>query len=188
MKINGNAIRQGNVIDHNGKLWIAVKISHVKPGKGGAFAQVELKNIRDNTKLNERFRSSETVERVILSEKEASYLYNENETFIFMDTVTFEQYYIAKSLINDTFSFLKEGMIVTISLYEDEAISIKLPETLTVIVAEADAVIKGQTVSSSFKPAILENGIRIMVPAHIERGTKIVIKTETLTYLERAKG
>ena len=188
MKINGNAIRQGNVIEHNGKLWIAVKISHVKPGKGGAFAQVELKNIRDNTKLNERFRSSETVERVILSEKVATYLYNENETFIFMDSVTFEQYNISKTLINETFSFLEEGMIVTISLYEDEAISIKLPETITVKVEEADAVIKGQTASSSFKPAIIGNGLRIMVPGHIERGSKIVIKTETLSYLERAKG
>ena len=188
MKINGNVIRQGNVIEHNGKLWVAVKISHVKPGKGGAFVQVELKNIKDNTKLNERFRSSETVERVILNEKEASYIYEENNSFIFMDTETFEQYHISKLLINESSSFLKEGMVVTLSFYEDDPISLKLPETLKVKVEEADSVIKGQTVSSSFKPAILENGVRVMVPGHIERGTFIIIKTDTLTYLERAKG
>ena len=188
MKINGNTIRQGNIIEHNGKLWVAVKISHVKPGKGGAFVQVELKSIKDNTKLNERFRSSETVERVILNEKETSYLYQENDTFVFMDTETFEQTHVSKSLIKDAGKFLKEGMIVTLSFYENDPIAVKLPETITVKVEEADAVIKGQTVSSSFKPAILENGVRVMVPSHIERGTNIIIKTDSLTYLERAKG
>ena len=187
MKINGNAIRQGNVIEHNGGLWIAIKTSHVKPGKGGAFAQIELKNLRDNSKLNERFRSSETVERVILDEKKATFLYEEDNLYVFMDSVTFEQTMISKDLLESQGVFLKDGMEVTLNLFEEEAISVILPDTITMKVLEADAVVKGQTASSSYKPAIIENGLRIMVPPHIESGTKIVIKPEDSSYVERAK-
>ena len=187
MKINGNSIKQGNVIEHNGGLWIAIKTAHVKPGKGGAFAQIELRNLRDNTKLNERFRSSETVERIILNERKATYLYDEDDLLIFMDSETFEQKMIPKNFIGEQEKFLKDGMEVMLNLYEDEPISIHLPDTVIMKVVESDAVIKGQTASSSYKPAILENGIRVMVPPHIEAGTKIVVKPEDSSYVERAK-
>ena len=188
MKINGNAIKQGNVIEHKGGLWVAVKTSHVKPGKGGAFAQVELKNLRDNTKLNERFRSSETVERVILQENKATFLYEEGDSLIFMDSKTYEQKMISKSLVEDKKDLLEDGMEVIINLYEEEAISIELPDTVTVEIIEADAVVKGQTASSSYKPATIKNGMRILVPPHIEAGSTIIIKTEDCSYVERAKG
>ena len=187
MKINGNAIKQGNVIEHKGSLWVAIKTSHVKPGKGGAFAQVELKNLRNNTKLNERFRSSETVERIILEEKKASYLYEENDKIVFMDANTYEQKFIPKDLIGDKFKLLEGGMEIILNVFEDEIISIKLPDTVVVKILEADAVVKGQTASSSYKPAIIQENIRILVPPHIEAGSKIVIKTEDLSYVERAK-
>ena len=182
MKINGNAIKQGNVIEHKGGLWVAVKTSHVKPGKGGAFAQVELKNLRDNTKLNERFRSSETVERVILQENKATFLYEEGDSLIFMDSKTYEQKMISKSLVEDKKDLLEDGMEVIINLYEEEAISIELPDTVTVEIIAADAVVKGQTASSSYKPATIKNGMRALVPPHI------IIKTEDCSYVERAKG
>ena len=188
MKINGNAIKQGNVIEHKGGLWVAVKTSHVKPGKGGAFAQVELKNLRDNTKLNERFRSSETVERVILQENKATFLYEEGDSLIFMDSKTYEQKMISKSLVEDKKDLLEDGMEVIINLYEEEAISIELPDTVTVEIIAADAVVKGQTASSSYKPATIKNGMRVLVPPHIETGSKIIIITEDCSYVERAKG
>ena len=187
MKINGNAIKQGNVIEHKGSLWVAVKTSHVKPGKGGAFAQVELKNLRNNTKLNERFRSSETVERIILEEKNATYLYEENDTLIFMDIETYDQKSISRELIGNKYQLLEDGMEVILNTFEDEVISIQLPDTIKVEIFEADAVIKGQTASSSYKPATIKNDIRILVPPHIEKGTKVIIKTEDLSYVERAK-
>ena len=176
MKINGNAIKPGNVISHNGRIWVAVKTSHVKPGKGGAFAQVELRDIRDGTKLNERFRATESVERVILDEIECSYLYNEGETHIFMHSETFEQISVSKEMIGEAEAFLQDGMIVSVSLYNGEPISATLPDYTTVTIIEADAVVKGQTASSSYKPAIADNGVRIMVPPFIDTGTKIVVK------------
>ena len=187
MKINGNAIKQGNVIEHKGALWVAVKTSHVKPGKGGAFAQVELKNLRDNTKLNERFRSSETVERVILEEKKATYLYEDGDKLVFMDAISFEQKFLLKELIGEKSELLEDGMEVILNSFNDEVISVDLPDTIIVEILEADAVVKGQTASSSYKPAKIKNGIRILVPAHIEKGTKIVIKTEDRSYVERSK-
>ena len=187
MKINGNAIKQGNVIEHKGSLWIAVKTRHVKPGKGGAFAQVELKNLRNNTKLNERFRSSETVERIILEEKNATYLYEENDVLIFMDIESYDQKSISRELIGNKYQLLEDGMEVILNTFEDEVISIQLPDTIKVEIFEADAVVKGQTASSSYKPATIKNDIRILVPPHIEKGTKVVIKTEDLSYVERAK-
>ena len=187
MKINGNAIKPGNVINHNGRLWVAAKTSHVKPGKGGAFAQVELRDIRDGTKLNERFRSTESVERVILDEIECSYLYKEGEAHIFMHSETFEQISIATEMIGETVAFLQDGMIVSVSMYDGEPISATLPDQTTVTIIEADAVVKGQTASSSYKPAIADNGVRVMVPPFIEKGTRIVVKIEDSTYIERAK-
>jgi elongation factor P len=187
MKLNGNAIRPGNVIEHNNRLWVAVKTSHVKPGKGGAFAQVELRDIRDGTKLNERFRSSETVERVILTESTSTYLYAEDDKLVFMDSQTFDQVAVPESMVGEQAEYLQDGMAVTINSYEGEPISIELPPTVTVTVLEADAVIKGQTASSSYKPAVVDGGIRIMVPPHIEAGTRIVVKPEDGSYVERAK-
>lgn len=187
MKLNGNAIRPGNVINHNNRLWVAVKISHVKPGKGGAFAQVELRDIRDGTKLNERFRSSETVERVILTESTSTFLYGEDDNLIFMDTETFEQIAVASAMVGDQAAWLQDGMEVTVNSHEGEPISIELPDTVAVEVLEADAVVKGQTASSSYKPAIVEGGMKVMVPPHIEAGTRIVVKPEDGSYVERAK-
>ena len=187
MKINGNAIKQGNVIEHKGALWVAVKTSHVKPGKGGAFAQVELKNLRDNTKLNERFRSSETVERVILEEKKATYLYEDGDKLVFMDAISFEQKFLLKELIGEKSELLEDGMEVILNSFNDEVISVDLPDTIIVEILEADAVVKGQTASSSYKPAKIKNWIRILVPPHIETGTKVVIKTEDRSYVERSK-
>ena len=157
MKLNGNAVKPGNVIEHNGRLWTAVKVSHVKPGKGGAFAQIELRDIRDGTKLNERFRSSETVERVILDENECTFLYADNDQLVFMHAETFEQITITADMVGDRAAFLKDGMVITMSSYEDDPISIDLPDTVVMQVVEADAVVKGQTASSSYKPAVLEN-------------------------------
>ena len=188
MRINGNAVRPGMVIEHQGRLWRAVKIQHTQPGKGGAYLQVELKDIRDGTKLNERFRSSENVERVRLDQKEFQFLYGDGDMFTFMDTETYDQVSLNKDLIGeDQLAFLQDGMNVQVESFENEPISVQLPETVTLEVTEADAVIKGQTAAASYKPAMLENGVRVMVPPHIEMGTRIVINTADLSYVERAK-
>ena len=187
MKLNGNAIRPGNVIEHKARLWVVVKISHVKPGKGGAFAQVELRDIREGTKLNERFRATESVERVILDEASCTYLYAEGTNHIFMHGETFEQFTISEDMVGEQVAFLQDGMNVTLMSHEGEPISITLPEQVVVTVIEADAVVKGQTASSSYKPAMVDNGQRVMVPPHVEPGTRIVVKTEDATYVERAK-
>ena len=188
MKINGNAIRPGNLIEHNGRLWVAVKTQHTQPGKGGAYAQVELKDIRSGTKLNERFRASESVERVRLDEKEYQYLFSDGDDYVFMDQENFEQVSLHKDVVGEnTVGYLQDGMAVTINSYEDEIINMKIPDTVVMEVVEADAVVKGQTASSSFKPGTLENGQKIMLPPHIASGTKVVVNTEDGTYLERAK-
>ena len=187
MKINANSVKIGNVLNHNKELWSVIKLNHVKPGKGGAFIQAELKNIKDNRKLNERFRSNENLERVILDEKKGSFLYNKAEDYIFMDTENFEEVIINEQIIGDQINFLTNGMEVIINSYNNQVLSINLPETCEVEVLEADAVIKGQTVSSSFKPAIVDNNVKIMVPGHIEVGSKIIIRPEDRTYVEKAK-
>ena len=187
MKINGNEIRPGNVIQHKGGLWVAVKTQAVKPGKGPAYAQVELKNLIDGTKLNERFRSSETVERVRLDEHEYQYLFAENDSVTLMDNQTYEQISVAKDLIGAPAVFLQDGMTVTVMSYEGETISVALPDTVVMTITEADPVVKGQTASSSYKPGVLENGERIMVPPHIESGTRVVVNTADGSYVERAK-
>jgi elongation factor P len=187
MKINGNSIKPGNIIEHQGKLWRAVKTMHTQPGKGGAYLQVELKDIRTGTKLNERFRSSETVERVRLDEHEYQYLFADGDDYTFMEQETYEQITLNAELIGEPAVFLQEGMVVTVSSYEGSPISVSLPETVTMELVEADAVVKGQTASSSYKPGKLENGVRVMIPPHIAAGTRIVVNTADATYVERAK-
>lgn len=187
MKINGNDIRPGNIIEHKSRLWVATKIQHTQPGKGGAYMQVELKDIRSGTKLNERFRSSETVERVRLDEKEYQYLYGADDELTFMDQETFDQITVNHSVVGEPAVYLQEGMIVTVSSYEGEIVGISLPDTAIVKIVEAEPVVKGQTAASSYKPAILENGVRVMVPPHVESGTRIVVNTADNTYVERAK-
>ncbi len=176
------------VIEHQGSLWRAVKIQHTQPGKGGAYLQVELKDIRTGTKLNERFRSSETVERARLDQKEHQFLYADGAMLTFMDNETFDQITLDKDLLGeDQIPFLQDNMTVTIESHEGNPIGVQLPDTVSLAVTEADAVIKGQTASSSYKPAMLENGIRCMVPPHIEAGTRIVVNTSDGSYVERAK-
>ena len=188
MKINGNAIRPGNVIEHKDRLWRAVKIQHTQPGKGGAYLQVELKDIRDGTKLNERFRASEDVERVRLDQRPYQYLYAEGDDMVtFMDNETYDQITVAKDLIGEPAVFLQDGMEVTIESYEGEPISVILPDSVVMEVVEADPVVKGQTAASSYKPALLENGVKILVPPHIEAGTRVVVHTADASYAERAK-
>jgi elongation factor P len=187
MKINGNAIRPGNVIEHDGRLWRAVKIMHTQPGKGGAYLQVELKEIRDGTKRNERFRSSETVERVRLDEKTYQFLFADGDLYTFMDQDNFEQITLPEEMIGEPAAFLQDGMVVTVESYEGSPISVELPETVVMEIVEADPVVRGQTAASSYKPAKLTNGVRVMVPPHIESGTRIVVNTADASYVERAK-
>ncbi|MEW5422425.1 elongation factor P [Amorphus sp. 3PC139-8] len=186
MKINGNEIRPGNVIEHQGTLWAAVKVQHVKPGKGGAFAQVELKNLIDGRKLNERFRSADTIERVRLEQKDFQYLYPEGDNLVFMDTNTYDQIMLSQDFVGERSAFLQDGMTVTVELYEERPIGITLPQHVTLEIAEADAVVKGQTASSSYKPAVLENGVKVMVPPFIAAGEKVVVDTSDITYVRRA--
>ena len=187
MKVNGNSLKSGMVISHKGSIWKVISNQSVKPGKGGAFAQVELKNIKDSSKLNERFRSNEDVERLYVEAKEYQFSYKDNLTFYFMDTSNFEQIGLDESLLGEKELFLQDNMIVTIEFIEGKPVSLKLPENIIEKVVETEAVIKGQTVSSSFKPAKLSNGYKIMVPAHIENDTDIVISTSSFTYVEKAK-
>jgi elongation factor P len=186
MKINGNEIRPGYVIQHKGGLWVAVKCQAVKPGKGGAFNQVELKNLIDGTKLNERFRASETVERVRLEQKDYQFLYAQGDQLVFMDLDAYEQLEIASDLIGERAAFLQDGMTVTMESHEGRPIGVSLPDQVTLKVVEAEPVVKGQTASSSYKPAVLENGVRVMVPPFVSIGEKIVVDTNELSYVRRS--
>jgi elongation factor P len=186
MKINGNEIRPGNVVEHQGSLWVAVKTQAVKPGKGPAYNQVELKNLVHGGKLNERFRSSETVERVRLEQKDYQFLYVQDEMLVFMDNENYEQLEILREFVGDRAAFLQDGMIVTVESYEGKPLGVSLPDQVTLAVAEADPVVKGQTAASSYKPAILENGVRVMVPPFITAGEKVIVDTNELTYIRRA--
>ncbi|HJO77082.1 MAG TPA: elongation factor P [Pelagibacteraceae bacterium] len=187
MKILGNEIKRGMVIEHKNDLWSVLKAQHVKPGKGGAFNQVELKSIKRETKLNERFRSSDSVERVVLDEKKFSFLYEDEKNCYFMDQTNFEQIIINKSLLGEKSKLLRENIEVSVQFYEDQALSIDLPSSVELIIESTDAAIKGQTASSSYKPAILENGINIMVPPFINSGDKIILDTRTLEYIKKIK-
>jgi len=187
MKILGNEIKPGMTIEHKNDLWSVLKAQHVKPGKGGAFNQVELKSIKKGTKLNERFRSSDTIERAILDDKKFNFLYEDEKNCHFMDPVNFEQIEINKSLLEERSKLLKENMEVSIQFYEDEAMSVQLPNSVELNIETTDAAIKGQTASSSYKPATLENGIKIMVPPFINSGDKISLDTRTLEYIKKIK-
>ena len=187
MKILGNEIKPGMIIEHKNDLWSVLKTKHVKPGKGGAFNQVELKSIKKETKLNERFRSSDSVERAVLDEKKFSFLYEDEKNCHFMDQTNFEQIVINKSLIGEKSKLLKENMEVSVQFYENQALSVELPSTVELTIASTDVAIKRQTASSSYKPATLENGIKIMVPPFVNADDKIVLDTRTLEYVKKVK-
>ena len=185
-KINGNEIRPGYVLDYDGGLWAAVKVAHVKPGKGGAFAQVELKNLRDGRKLNERFRSEDKVDSVRLENKDQQFLYETDGKLVFMDNETFEQTELDADLLGERRPFLQDGMTATIEYYGEEALNVSLPAKVTCVVAETEPVVKGQTAAKSFKPAVLDNGVRIMIPPFIGVDEAVIVNTETMEYSERA--
>ena len=187
MKILGNEIKPGMIIEHRNDLWSVLKAQHVKPGKGGAFNQVELKSVKKGTKLNERFRSSDSVERAVLDEKKFNFLYEDENNCHFMDQTNFEQIAINKSLLGEKNKLLKENMAVNVHFYEDQALSVDLPSSVELTITNTDATIKGQTASSSYKPATLENGINIMVPPFINSGDKIILDTSTLEYNKKIK-
>ena len=185
-KINGNEIRPGNILEHEGGLWAAVKVDHVKPGKGGAFAQVEMKNLRTGSKLNERFRSADKVERVRLEQKDQQFLFESDGMLTFMDAETFEQVELPSDLPGDRRPFLQDGMTIQIEYYETEALNVTLPQKVTCQVVETEPVVKGQTAANSFKPAILDNGVKVMVPPFIAQDEMIVVDTIAMEYSERA--
>lgn len=188
MKINANDVRQGNVLEHNGKLWAVLKAQHVSPGKGGAFVQVEMRDIRAGTKTNEKYRSGEQVERVRIDEQDFRFLFSDDISLTFMDEETYEQIAVPREVMGDSAVWLQDGMKVNIALHEGNPITVSLPQHVVLEVVEADPVVKGQTASSSYKPAKLENGQRILVPPHLEAGTKVVVATEDGSYVERFKG
>jgi len=185
MKINAGEIRVGMLLEYKNDLWQVLKTQHVKPGKGGAFAQVEMKSVGKNTKLNERFRSSETVEKASLDETNFNYLYADENNYFFMDPKTFEQTEIKKEIIGDKGKLLTENLEVSISFYNENPISIDLPNQVTCKIETTDVALKGQTVSSSYKPATLENGLNIQVPPFIESGDEIIVDTRTLEYIKK---
>jgi elongation factor P len=187
MKINAIDIKPGNVLDHQNKLWIVLKRDLVQPGKGGAFAQVEMRDLRGGSKLSERFRTQETVERVRLDEKDMQFLYWEGDMATFMDNEDYEQASVPREVIGSPADFLADGMMCNVTMYEGTALSVELPQSVTLEVVEADPVVKGQTASSSYKPGKLENGRRVMIPPHIGAGTRIVVATADGSYMERAK-
>ena len=188
MKIDGNQIKVGNILEINSKLWRVLKTQHTQPGKGGAYLQVEMKEIREGTKKNERFRSSEGVERAIIDEKICKYLYSENNKFIFMDNTTFEQIEIGEDIIsNDQSKFLIENDNVNLQFYEGSIVGLELSENITLKVEETEAVVKGQTAASSYKPALLTGGIKTSVPPFITNEDFVVISTTDSSYIEKAK-
>ena len=185
MKINAGEIRVGMLLEYKDDLWQVLKTQHVKPGKGGAFAQVEMKSVGKNTKLNERFRSSETVEKASLEEINSNYLYEDQDNYFFMNPKTFEQTEIKKNIIGEKGKLLTENLEVTLSFYNEIPISVELPNQIKCKIYTTDAAIKGQTVSSSYKPAILDNGIKIQVPPFVEVGDGIILDTRTLEYVKK---
>ena len=185
MKINAGEIRVGMLLEYKNDLWQVLKTQHVKPGKGGAFAQVEMKSVGKNTKLNERFRSSETVEKASLDEITYNYLYEDENNYLFMDPKTFEQIEIKKDVVGEKGKLLSENLEVSVSFYNENAISIELPNQITCKISTTDAALKGQTVSSSYKPAILDNGLKIQVPPFVEAGDKIIVDTRSIEYIKK---
>ena len=193
MKIQANTIRPGHVLDHNGKQWVVLKIQLIQPGKGGAFIQVEMRDLKGGNKTNERWRTQDTVEKLNVEERDYTYLFRDGDNLTLMDSETFDQILVPADMLGESKPFLVENMAVTSDLVEGKPVSVHLPSTVTLetqvvlTVVEADPVVKGQTVSSSYKPAKLSNGVRTMVPPHIETGTRVVVNTSDGTYVERAK-
>ena len=185
MKISAGEIRVGMLLEHKDDLWQVLKTQHVKPGKGGAFAQVEMKSINKNTKLNERFRSSETVEKAAVEEEKFNYLYEDDQNYFFMEPNTFEQIEIKKNIIGDKGKLLTENLSVKVSFYNENPISVDLPNQVNCKIESTDVALKGQTVSSSYKPAVLNNGLSIQVPPFIEAGDEIVVDTRNLEYIKK---
>ena len=185
MKINATEIRVGMILEYKEDLWEVLKTNHVKPGKGGAFAQVEMKSLIKGTKLNERFRSSETIEKATLDEIKYNFLYNDETDFYFINPETFEQTNLNKNIIGEKSKMLSENLEVTINFYNENALSVTLPNQITCKIDTTDAAIKGQTVSSSYKPAKLSNGINIQVPPFIENGDTIILDTRTMEYIKK---
>ena len=187
MKINAGEIRVGMLLEHKNDLWQVLKTQHVKPGKGGAFAQVEMKSVNKNTKLNERFRSSESVEKASLDESNYNFLYEDENNYFFMDPKSFEQIEIKKDMIGEKGKLLTENLEVSVSFYNETPISVDLPNQVTCKIEKTDVALKGQTVSSSYKPATLSNGLNIQVPPFIENGDDIVVDTRNLEYIKKIK-
>jgi len=185
MKINATEIRVGMILEYKDDLWEVLKTNHVKPGKGGAFAQIEMKSLIKNTKLNERFRSSETVEKASIEEEKYNFLYSDENDFYFMNPSSFEQINLSKSIVGDKGKMLTENLEVTINFYNENPLSILLPNQLTCKIETTDAALKGQTVSSSYKPAVLENGLSIQVPPFIESGDIVIFDTRTMEYVKK---
>ena len=185
MKINAGEIRVGMLLEYKNDLWQVLKTQHVKPGKGGAFAQVEMKSLNKNTKLNERFRSSETVEKASLEETAFNYLYSDEDNFFFMDPKTFEQIEIKKEIVGDKGKLLTENLEVSVSFYNEIPMSIELPNQVQCKIQNTDVALKGQTVSSSYKPATLDNGLNIQVPPFIEAGDEVIIDTRNFEYVKK---
>lgn len=187
MKVQANTVRPGHVIEHNNKLWVVLKIQIRTPGNLRAFIQVEMRDVRSGNKTNERFATTETVEKVRLDTVAMSYLYRDGDGYVFMDQESYEQMTIAPEVMGEQEAFLQEGMVCEFQMYEEKPLSVELPETVILEVTEADPVVKGQTVSSSYKPAVLSNGVKVMVPPFIGTGTRIVVRTADAEYVERAK-
>jgi len=185
MKINANEIRVGMLLEYKDDLWQVLKTQHVKPGKGGAFAQVEMKSVNKNTKLNERFRSSETVEKASVEETNFNYLYEDENNYFFMNPKSFEQIEIRKNVIGDKGKLLTENLEVSVSFYNEQPISVDLPNQVNCKIESTDVALKGQTVSSSYKPAILDNGLSIQVPPFIEAGDEVIVDTRNLEYIKK---
>ena len=187
MKIQANTMRPGMVIEHQDKQWTVLKIELLQPGKGGAFIQVEMRDIASGNKSNDRWRTQDSVEKLEVRERDSQYLFQDDEIYTFMDTETFEQFTLSGEDLGDKAAFLQEGMAVTTATIEGKPVDINLPQHITLEVVEADAVVKGQTAASSYKPGVLENGVKVMIPPFVEAGTRIVINTTDGTYVERAK-
>ncbi|MBS0236107.1 MAG: elongation factor P [Proteobacteria bacterium] len=187
MTINANDIRVGHILEHEGRLWKVLKTMHTQPGKGGAYMQVEMKDVRDGTKLNVRFRSSETVEKAHLDLRDCQFLYEDGEHLQVMDQESYEQMIISKDLIGEQLPFLQENMVIGIEFYEQEPVTVQLPETVVCTIAECEPVVKGQTAASSYKPAILDNKVRVMVPPFINVGDRVIVRVTDRQYIERAK-
>jgi elongation factor P len=186
-KVIASSVRKGNVLEIDGKLCVVMKAENIHPGKGTPVTHLEMRRISDGVKVTERYRTTEQVERAYLEEKELSYLYEDDTGYTFMNPETFDQIHVPKDILGDQAVYLQDGMTCTVSLYEDNPVAIELPQRVALEVVEADPVVKGQTAASSYKPAVLANGLRIMVPPHIERGTRVVVMTADGSYVERAK-